>query len=76
MQWGSVENFIEMGGYGFYVWTSYGVCLAVIVADIVGARMRRKRALAEVSREMRLAQQRVQQGAQQGAQQAAAGRAA
>ncbi len=64
MQWGSVENFFEMGGYGFYVWTSYGVCLAVIAADIIGARMRRKRALAEVVRETRLAQQRAQPGAQ------------
>lgn len=58
MQWGSVENFFEMGGYGFYVWTSYGVCLAVIVADIVSARLRRKRALADVAQEGRLAQQR------------------
>lgn len=62
MNWGSFENFIEMGGYGFYVWTSYGVCLAVIVADIAGARMRRRRALAEVVREARIAQQRAQQG--------------
>jgi heme exporter protein D len=62
MQWGSIENFFEMGGYGFYVWTSYGVCLAVIVADIVSARMRRTRALADVRREAQLAQQRAQQG--------------
>jgi heme exporter protein D len=26
MQWGSVENFLAMGGYGFYVWGSYLVC--------------------------------------------------
>lgn len=62
MQWGSVENFFEMGGYGFYVWTSYGVCLAVIVADIVSARLRRKRALADVAQEGRLAQQRAAVG--------------
>lgn len=62
MQWGSVENFFEMGGYGFYVWTSYGVCLAVIVADIVSAWLRRKRALADVAQEGQLAQQRAAVG--------------
>ena len=47
MQWGSVENFLNMGGYGFFVWGSYLVCAAVIVAEIVLVRGRRRRALAE-----------------------------
>jgi len=32
MTWGSASNFFAMGGYGLYVWGSYGVialCLAV-----------------------------------------------
>ena len=66
MQWGSVENFLEMGGYGFFVWGSYAVCAAVIVLDIVTARVRRKRALSEVARESRLAQQKAQQRAASG----------
>jgi heme exporter protein D len=66
MQWGSVENFLEMGGYGFFVWSSYAMCVAVIVLDIVSARMRRKRALGEVAREAQLSQQRAQQAAAAG----------
>ena len=47
MQWGSVENFLSMGGYGFYVWGSYLVCAAVIVAEVIMLRARGRRARAE-----------------------------
>jgi heme exporter protein CcmD len=39
-----------MGGYGFYVWGSYVVCVAVIVAEILALRHRRGAALADVKR--------------------------
>jgi len=32
MQWQSLDAFLSMGGYGFYVWLSFGltaVCMAV-----------------------------------------------
>jgi heme exporter protein D len=47
MQWGSLENFLAMGGYGFYVWGSYLVCAAAIAVEIVLVRGRQRRALAE-----------------------------
>ena len=50
MQWGSLENFLSMGGYGFYVWGSYLVCAGVIVAEIWALRQRRRSALAEAGR--------------------------
>ena len=50
MQWGSLENFLSMGGYGFYVWGSYLVCAGVIVAEILALRQRRRAALAEAKR--------------------------
>ena len=50
MQWGSLENFLAMGGYGFYVWGSYLVCAGVIVAEIWSLRQRRRAALGEVRR--------------------------
>ena len=34
MQWGSVSEFLAMGGYGLYVWGSYLVTAAVIAAEI------------------------------------------
>jgi heme exporter protein D len=50
MQWGSLQNFLAMGGYGFYVWGSYVVCAVVIAAEIWALRHRRRAALAEVKR--------------------------
>lgn len=44
MQWGSVENFIHMGGYGFYVWASYGTCALVVAAEVMATRARLRRA--------------------------------
>lgn len=44
MQWGSVAEFVAMGGYGLYVWGAYAVTAAVIVAELV-ALMRRGRTL-------------------------------
>ncbi|UCG97477.1 MAG: heme exporter protein CcmD [Burkholderiales bacterium] len=50
MQWGSLENFLSMGGYGFYVWGSYVVAVVVIGAEIWALRSRRRAALGEVRR--------------------------
>ena len=33
MNWGSVDNFLAMGGYGLYVWGSYGVAALCITAE-------------------------------------------
>jgi heme exporter protein D len=35
MQWGSVSEFLAMGGYGLYVWGAYAVTAGVIVAELV-----------------------------------------
>ncbi len=40
-----MSGFFEMGGYGFYVWSAYGVTAVVIVAEIFAVRARRKAAL-------------------------------
>jgi heme exporter protein D len=50
MSWGSMSDFLHMGGYGSYVWGSYGMCAALICAELWSARARRRRAVAEVRR--------------------------
>lgn len=44
MNWNSWADFVSMGGYGFYVWGSYLVTVALIVAEVAGLRLRRRRA--------------------------------
>lgn len=42
-----MSEFFAMGGYGFYIWGSYGIAAAVIVLEILSLRGRRRRALEE-----------------------------
>jgi heme exporter protein D len=34
MQWHSWAEFWEMGGYGFYVWGSFGATALVVIVEI------------------------------------------
>lgn len=38
----SVQEFFAMGGYAFYVWTSYGLTLIVLLANIIIPVVQRK----------------------------------
>ncbi len=42
MTWGSLAAFIDMGGYGRYVWGAYGVAAACIVTELWILRRRRR----------------------------------
>jgi heme exporter protein D len=42
-----MNEFLAMGGYAFYVWGSYGMAAAIVVAEILAVRARRRRALDE-----------------------------
>lgn len=52
MTWGSWSDFLAMGGYAFYVWGSYAVTAALMAAEIVAVR-RRKRAALDAARRLR-----------------------
>jgi heme exporter protein D len=41
----SIQEFLYMGGYGLYVWTSYGLTLVVLVANVVIPIIQRKQFL-------------------------------
>lgn len=46
MNWGSADAFFHMGGYGLYVWGSYGLTLLLMLTEPVLAARRRRQALA------------------------------
>jgi len=43
MQWHSVNDFLAMGGYGFYVWGSFGVTFFLMGFELWLLDKRRKR---------------------------------
>ena len=51
MNWGSWDNFLRMGGYGFFVWGSYGMAMAILVIEVWQLKVRRRRAVTELQRE-------------------------
>jgi heme exporter protein D len=42
MNWSSWSDFVAMGGYGLYVWGSFGMTAIVVVGELVALRSRRK----------------------------------
>jgi len=42
MQWHSVGEFLDMGGYAFYVWGSFGISALVVIAEIWQVRAHRR----------------------------------
>jgi heme exporter protein D len=49
----SWSEFFAMGGYAFFVWTSYGIALLVILLNIVMPMIERKKVISRVKRAIR-----------------------
>ncbi len=45
MKWGSVSEFLAMGGYGFYVWLSFGATALCMIWEVMALRRRQVMAL-------------------------------
>jgi heme exporter protein D len=48
LYWPSLDAFLDMGGYGLYVWGSYGVTVLVIALELWSIRARRKALASEI----------------------------
>ena len=53
----SFNEFLAMGGYGFYVWTAYGISLAVLLVNFVLPIVQRKQFLRELALKQKRARQ-------------------
>jgi heme exporter protein D len=47
MQWGSPAEFFAMGGYGLYVWISFGATALCMVGEVLAVWRRHASAAAE-----------------------------
>lgn len=52
MQWNSLSEFLAMGGYGFYVWGSFGLTAAVVVIETLLIRRQRTELLRNLRNEL------------------------
>lgn len=43
-----MKEFLDMGGYAVFVWSSYGIVFAVLVLNIFAAILRKKQIVREI----------------------------
>lgn len=48
-----MAEFFHMGGYAFYVWTSYAVAAIILIANMVSPMLRKKTILKTLNRKLR-----------------------
>lgn len=53
MSFASLSDFIAMGHHGVYVWSSYGICLAVLALNLALPIAARRRYLQQEARRLR-----------------------
>ena len=51
----NLNEFFHMGGYAFYVWTSYGLALVVLLINVILPLRQRKKILGGIARSTRRA---------------------
>ncbi|MEA2093755.1 MAG: heme exporter protein CcmD [Pseudomonadota bacterium] len=49
----NLTEFFHMGGYAFYVWTSYGIALIILLANVLMPARQRKKLLTDIARTAR-----------------------
>ncbi|TMN80711.1 MULTISPECIES: heme exporter protein CcmD [unclassified Pseudoalteromonas] len=64
MQFDSFSDFIAMGGYGFYVWLSFGTCAVILLGILVSSLRDTKRIMASVEQQI-VREERIKQAKQE-----------
>ncbi|WP_440222210.1 heme exporter protein CcmD [Dokdonella sp. MW10] len=55
-----MSEFLAMGGYGAYVWSSYAIFAVVLAIDYIAPRLHRRRVLAELRGRIKRQQKRTE----------------
>ena len=53
IHWNSFSDFLAMGGYGFYVWGSFGATILIMAVEPIMVGRNRKTTIARLKRQMR-----------------------
>lgn len=64
MQFDSISAFIDMGGYGFFVWLSYGFAFATLGILLVNTLMKEQSVKKQIAQKHKR-EQKLRQAAQQ-----------
>jgi heme exporter protein D len=53
IHWNSLADFLAMGGYGFYVWGSFGLTALIMIVEPIVVARNRKSTIARLKRQLR-----------------------
>ncbi len=53
IHWNSFSDFLAMGGYGLYVWGSFGVTVLIMAIEPIVVARNRKTTIARLKRQLR-----------------------
>ena len=53
IHWNSFSEFVAMGGYGFYVWGSFGATVLIMAIEPIVVIRNRKSTIARLKRQLR-----------------------
>lgn len=53
MSFASFAEFLSMGRHGVYVWSAYGLCLLVLIVNVAGPLLARRRYLQQEALRLR-----------------------
>lgn len=53
MSFASFSDFLSMGHHGPYVWSAYGLCLAILLLNVILPVQARRRFMREQARQVR-----------------------
>lgn len=53
IHWNSFSDFLAMGGYGLYVWGSFGATVLIMAVEPIVVARNRKTTIARLKRQMR-----------------------
>lgn len=52
MQFASINDFFNMGGYGFYVWLAYGVCFTSLGILLITSVKQKSKVLSQIAKKI------------------------
>ena len=58
-----MNDFLAMGGYGTYVWSSYAIFLTLLLVDYLAPRLRNRRVIADLRGRLKRQQKRQEKSA-------------
>jgi heme exporter protein D len=58
-----MDDFLAMGGYGAYVWSSYAIFMGALLMDFIAPRLRNRHVIAELRGRIKRQQKRKEKSA-------------